>query len=155
MTAHTRFYCQVANSSKENDTLYFKRLQQLPIGWNTSVCLDPGECYSDHTDSVVFVLSPNSTLNGNIILSLNVDPCLNNVPDSTVVWLRVGIVGSPADTMMLPFYTSFIRPQTLRLYFNGMGVSGSGPSFDTTFVGTGHHAVNNFLENEFWAWCRL
>jgi hypothetical protein len=142
------FYCQVTNLSKNADTLYFKRSQQLPIGWNTSVCLNPGECYADRTDSVVFVLSPNATLNGNIILSLNVDPSLNNVSDSTVVWLRVGLVGSLADTIMLPFYISFV-PLNPALVFQWDGIAGSGPSFDTTFVGTGHHAIDNFLENDF------
>ncbi len=142
------FYCTVTNLSKVNDTLYFKRSQQLPTDWNTSVCLTPGECYSTGTDSVMFILSPNKTLNGSISLSLNIDPCMNNVPDSTVVWVRVGIVGSPLDTMLFPFYITFLPPVPA-LVFQWDGLANPGPSFDTTFIGSGEHSLNNYLENDF------
>jgi hypothetical protein len=142
------FYCEVTNESKSPDTLYFKRSQLLPAAWNTSVCLTPGECYSTGTDSIVFILSPKATLNSSISLSLNVDPSLSNVSDSTIVWLRVGMVGSPLDTMQLPFYISFL-PLEPALVFLWNGVTGNGPSFDTSFVGEGSYSISNFLENGF------
>lgn len=137
------FECTVTNLSQGTDTIYFKRSQILPIGWSSSVCWG-STCYApddsfEHYDIPQF---------GFASLSLNVSPCLNNVPDSTTIWLEVGVLGSSSDTVMLPFHISFIPPNP-PLVFQWSGLSGVGPSFDTTFEGAGEHSIRNLLENEF------
>jgi hypothetical protein len=137
------FECTVRNVSSVADSIYFKRSELLPVGWTTSVCWGTN-CFADAVDSVIYVIPPLGTAS----LSLNVFPCLNNTPDSTTVSLRVGVLGSSSDTMLLPFQVSFV-PANPPLVFQWSGVSYPGPSFDTNFVGNGNHILSNFLENDF------
>jgi hypothetical protein len=137
------FECNVTNLSQDFDTIYFDRSQFLPTAWTTSVCWG-ATCYPSDDNMENYIIPPNGTAG----LSLDVTPCLNNVPDSTIVWMTVGVLGSQADTVMIPFYITY-QPPNPPLVFQWSGISSPGPSFDTMFTGVGVHTLTNLLQNGF------
>jgi hypothetical protein len=136
------FVDSIVNLSQSTDTIYFFRSQQLPACWNTSVCWG-STCYASSVDSQSYPIPPG----GYAILTLDANASLNDVSDSTTLWLRVGVAGSPADTMLFPFYISFVPPDP-PLVFQWSGLRSESAQFDTTFVGIGSHTLSNFLANE-------
>ena len=136
------FECSVRNTSLNSVPIYFRRTQLLPLGWNSSVCWGT-TCYADNDTMESYTIPPFDSAS----LSLNVFPCLSNVADSTVIWLRVGVVGSATDTVLLPFSVSFV-PADPPLVFQWSGMASANPIFDTTFTNQATtYTLANLLEN--------
>jgi hypothetical protein len=132
------YSCEVYNTTSNPLTIYFLRSQQLPFAWVTSVCWGT-TCYADSVTSESYTIPPN----GSAGLQLNVTPVLTDYSDTSKVWLRVGVVDSIADTVQLPFYSSF-RPGNPPIIFQWSGT----PIFQYAFNGSGNHTLtNNILVN--------
>jgi len=132
------FVVNVHNSSPDTLAIYFSRNQQLPAGWKSSVCWGP-TCYSDADDSELATVPPDSIA----VLSLDLTPALSDAPDSSVVWLRLGVIGSAtSDTMLLPFYASYVPPNP-PLVFQWPVTTVNSRSYE----GPGVWSLSNFLEN--------
>jgi hypothetical protein len=131
------YSCEVYNTTSNPLTIYFLRSQQLPFAWVTSVCWGT-TCYADSVTSKSYTIPPN----GSAGLQLNVTPVLTDYSDTSKVWLRVGVVDSGADTVQLPFYSSF-HPGNPPIIFQWYGT----PVFQYAFNGSGIHTLSNVLEN--------
>ncbi|MGH2639577.1 MAG: hypothetical protein ACRDF4_09910, partial [Rhabdochlamydiaceae bacterium] len=99
------FNFTVKNTSPDSQTIYLIRHQNLPLGWSSSVC-DPNLCHPATDSNLIWGLQAGNSA----IFKLNLISALYDAPDSGAVWLRVGVVGSQADTVLLPFYGTFVPP---------------------------------------------
>jgi hypothetical protein len=131
------YNCKVFNTTSNPLDVYFLRSQRLPIGWVTSVCWGV-TCFPNGDSLESYSIAPHDSA----ALELNVTPILSETPDSSTVWLRVGIVDSAADTVQLAFYSSF-RPGNPPLIFDWY----STPKYHTAFNGPGTYLLSNFLQN--------
>ncbi len=136
-TEHS-FLVNVRNVTAAPISIYFSRSQHLPTGWISSVCWGLN-CYSFLVDSMPYTVQPNTSA----LLTLDLTPALDDEPDSSIVWLRIGVVGGAAsDTVLLPFYATY-NPPDPPLVFQW----GGNPTFNQTDQGTGPWTFTDYLEN--------
>ena len=128
----------VRNISSTPQTIYFFRYQHIPDGWLSSVCWGT-HCYPSTDSSESFTIAPDSAAT----LILDLTASLYDQPDSGAVWLRVGVVGSTTDTVLLPFYGTFF-PSNPPVIFSWSGTT----TFARTYEGAGTWVLNNVLESQ-------
>ncbi len=127
----------VWNLTNDSQSIYFSRSQHLGSSLSSSVCWG-GLCYPKKDSVEVWTIPPL----GSALLTLDLSATLNDVPDSGAVWLRVGVVGSPADTVQL-YYTASYTPPDPPLVF----LWSQPTQFEETFNGPGVDTLSNMLEN--------
>ncbi len=136
------FTVTVHNTSSNPQSIYFRRYEQLPVGWSSSVCWGVN-CYTAGDDSEAFLIAADSSAQ----LILNFTPAIYDAPDSGSVWLRVGPVGTSTDTVQLPFSGTFV-PGNPPIIFTWSGT----PTFRRTYVGPAsggsQWTLQNLLQNQ-------
>ncbi|MFI5201178.1 MAG: hypothetical protein ACHQNE_02175, partial [Candidatus Kapaibacterium sp.] len=132
------FLVNVFNTSSDSESIYFDRTQRLPVGWTSSVCWGTS-CFSAK-DSFE---SAGIKSGGTALLTLDLNPVVDDEADSGTIWLRVGVNGGAApDTVLLPFYANYLPPDP-PLVFQW----GGNPTLDQTYQGPGTWTLTNYLEN--------
>jgi len=126
----------IKNRTADSLPINVSRTQQLPTGWSSSIC-DPNLCHLSTDSSVPWKILPNASAH----FSLNLYPALDDMPDSGTVWLRI-TDGSASDTMLLPFYATFL-PSDPPIVFQW----GGNATFDKSFQGAGPWTLTDYLEN--------
>jgi hypothetical protein len=136
MSPHA-FVDTVWNLSNRPETIYFRRTQLIPAAMTSSVCWG-ATCYPSTVDSTIYSIP----VGGTALLSLDLTGLLNDVPDSGQVWLRVGTLGTPSDTVQLYFYGNYLPPDPPIIF------QWSNPLvLEQTYQGPGIDSLSNQLEN--------
>src|SRR5581483_2478679 len=125
----------VQNTSNDTEIIFVQRSEALAPGWTTSIC-DPQTCHDAKDSLVPWALPPAHSGD----FTLNMNPVLDDQPDSTSVSLAIGISGSPSDTILRFFGTS--KPGTPPLIFSWNSLV-----TEKTYSGSGIYALTNFLDN--------
>ncbi len=132
------FMVNVSNTSSDSESIYFNRTQLLPIGWTSSVCWGKN-CYGPQDSTESYRIKSGGTA----LLTLDLNPAIDDVPDSCTIWLRVGVAGgATSDTVLLPFYATYLPPNP-PLVFQW----GGNPTFDQTYQGSGPWTLTDYFEN--------
>jgi hypothetical protein len=128
-------------TNRTDDTLqvFFRRQQDVPCGWTSSVCFG-SLCFPATQDNAVTLLAPGQSL----ALTLDINPALSEHPDTSHVYITLGAgdMAASSDTMLYHFVTTF-EPSNPPIIFGWASL----PKDVYSFNGGGLHLFSAILQH--------
>jgi hypothetical protein len=129
----------ITNRSEDTLQVFFRRQQDAPCGWTSSVCFG-SLCFPATQDNAVTLLAPGQSL----ALTLDINPALSEHSDTSHVYITLGAgdMAVSSDTMLYHFVTTF-EPSNPPIIFGWASL----PKDVYSFNGGGLHLFSAILQH--------